>query len=127
MAFLLLAAPLLVRALQPAQELFSPLICPKVLNTFESLPDPTKYPEYTDSITGKWIDFAPDTWTSGFLPATAYALNSRNRFCPDNVDWLALGRASAGPLVALEAKNTLGHDVGFLSYPFVDEISVFVL
>jgi hypothetical protein len=127
MAFLLLAAPLLARALQPAPELFSPCIYLKVLNTFESLPNPIKYPEYTDSIAGKWLDFAPDTWTSGFLPATAYALHTRNRFCPDDVDWLALGRASAGPLVPLEAKNTLGHDVGFLSYPFVDEIAVFVL
>lgn len=127
MAFLLLAAPLLVHALQPAHELFSPSISPKILNTLESLPHPTKYPEYTDSIVGKWLDFAPNTWTSGFLPSTAYALYTRNFFCPDGIDWLALGRSSAGPLVPLEAKNTLGHDVGFLSYPFVDEISVFVL
>ncbi len=124
--FLLTIAPLPSLGHKPAKELFSPIISHKVLNTFQSLPYPTKYPEYTDTIVGDWLDFPPDTFTSGFLPATAYALNARGLLCPDGVDWLSLGRASTGALVPLETKNTVGHGVGFLSYPFAEEISVFV-
>jgi len=123
---LVIIAPILSFAYKPAKELFSPIISYKVLNTFQSLPYPTKYPEYTDTIVGDWLYFSPDTWTSGFLPATAYALNARSLLCPDGIDWLSLARASTGALVPLETNNTVGHDVGFLSYPFAEEISVFV-
>ena len=129
MALLLLpiiVAPLLSLAYEPAKELFSPIIPHKVLNTFQSLPHPIQYPEYTDTTVGDWIYFPPDTFTSGFFPATAYALNTRSRLCPDGIDWLSIGRASSAALVPLEIKNTVGHAVGFLSYPFAEEISVFV-
>jgi len=127
MALLLLpiiVAPLLSLAYEPAKELFSPTIPHKVLNTFQSLPQPIQYPEYTDTIVGDWLYFPPDTFTSGFFPATAYALNTRSLRCPDGIDWLSIGRASAAALVPLETKNTVGHAVGFLSYPFAEEISV---
>jgi len=112
-------------------ELFSPLIPAKVLKTFEALPKPVQYPQYTDSSVGKWQFFVPDTWTSGFFPVTAYALNTRKNLCgatPANglgtADWLTLGRSASNGLIPLETKNSQGHDVGFLSYPFREELVI---
>ncbi|KAF8638888.1 hypothetical protein AX17_001941 [Amanita inopinata Kibby_2008] len=78
---------------------------------------------------GKWLYFSPNTWTSGFLPATGYALRRRQQLCGSSndlhiADWLYLGRAASSGLVPLEANNTVGHDVGFLSFPFVEELFV---
>ena len=129
-ALLVLGLPLLTNALVP-KELYSPLIYRKVLDTFRALPDPTRYPQYTNRTAGDWLYFAPDTWTSGFLPATAYALNARKPLCPSarqlqDIDWLSLGRAASNALIPLEAENSVGHDVGFLSFPFADELVVSV-
>lgn len=114
----------------PAQ-LFSPLVPQKVLATFKSLPNPVQYPQWTDGTTGRWVLFNPDTWTSGFFPATGYALNTRKHLCgatPENglgsADWLALGRAASSALIPLGTSNHVGHDVGFLSFPFVEELAV---
>ncbi|KAJ7632123.1 glycoside hydrolase family 88 protein [Roridomyces roridus] len=122
--------PLAVAQSVPAQ-LFSSIIPPKVLATFKSLPSPIQYPQYTDTIQGEWIDFVPDTWTSAFFPATLYALNTRKTLCgatPSNglnaANWLALGRSASNGLIPLELTNNQGHDVGFLSFPFVEELKI---
>ncbi|KXN91204.1 hypothetical protein AN958_02237 [Leucoagaricus sp. SymC.cos] len=60
-------------------ELFSPLIPQKILATFESLPNPAMYPQYTDRTVGDLQFFVPDLWTPGFFPATGYALNTRTK------------------------------------------------
>jgi hypothetical protein len=89
-----------------------------------------QYPQYTDRTSGQWIDFPTDYWTSGFLPATLYAMHTREELCPSlssGVNWLGLGRRWSAGLTALEAHNTVGHDVGFISMPFVDEITLFVV
>ncbi|KAF9448915.1 glycoside hydrolase family 88 protein [Macrolepiota fuliginosa MF-IS2] len=111
-------------------ELFSPLVPQKILATFQNLPNPTKYPQYTDQTVGAWQLFSPDTWTSGFFPATGYALNTRKSLCGatssnglDIADWLELSREASTALVPLEIKNNEGHDVGFLSFPFVEELA----
>jgi len=114
-------------------ELFSPLIPQKVLNTFNALPSPIQYPQYTDSTNGKWLYFSPNTWTSGFFPATGYALNARKAFCgvtPRNglgaANWLNLARSASNGLLPLDASHGLGHDVGFISFPFVEELALCV-
>ncbi|KAG6836568.1 hypothetical protein H0H93_006672 [Arthromyces matolae] len=111
-------------------ELFSPLVPQKVLSTYNALPKPVQYPQYTTT-TGQWLYFSPDTWTSGFFPATPYALNSRKAVCPPTdanglsiADWLTLGRSASTGLIPLEAGNHQGHDQGFLSFPFAEELAV---
>jgi len=103
----------------------------KVLATAKSLPVSIQYPKYTDRTEGDWLFFSPDTWTSGFFPATPYALNTRKSLCRatkanglDAADWVALGRSASNGLIPLETKNTVGHDVGFLSFPFVEELAI---
>lgn len=114
----------------PPTELFSPLVAEKVLRTALSPPTPAQYPQYTDRAAGDWLYFAPDTWTSGFFPATLYALHARAQLCrwpaANAAQWLALGRRWSAAEVPLAADNTVGHDVGFLSYPFVAELAVCV-
>lgn len=92
-----------------------------------------RYPQYTDTTAGKWILFGPDTWTSGFFPATLYALNERKTVCPATAanglaqaDWLNLGRSISTGLIPLTIKTGVGHDLGFLSFPFVDEYDLYV-
>ncbi|KAK7449784.1 hypothetical protein VKT23_013260 [Stygiomarasmius scandens] len=113
-------------ASQVPSELFSPLIPSKVLNTSRILPTPIKYPQYTTR-DGTWQLFVPDTWTSGFFPSTPYALDTRAKLCPSQTagtDWVALGRSLSTGLIPLETHNTQGHDVGFLSMPFMLELDV---
>ena len=112
-------------------ELFSPLIVQKLLATAQLLPGiPTSYPQYTTRDTGKWLLFGADTWTSGFLPATFYALVERAAVCPRSMNgtsgaqWLEIARASATGEIPLETHTSVGHDVGFLSFPFVEELAV---
>jgi hypothetical protein len=117
-------------AAKPPAELYSSLVPQKVLATFNALPNPVKYPEYSTT-DGTWQYFPPDTWTSGFFPVTGYALNTRkNLCCPSDAnglgtaDWLALSRAASNGLIPLEVNTGVGHDVGFLSFPFVEELIV---
>ncbi|KAJ4488572.1 glucuronyl hydrolase [Lentinula aciculospora] len=117
-------------------QLFSPLIPQKVANTTTSLPSPIQYPQYTTtwnvSNPGTWQDFIPDTWTSGFFPASLYALNTRKNLCGatdanalGTVDWVELGRSLSTGLIPLETNNTnLQHDVGFVSFPFAEELLI---
>jgi len=113
-------------------ELFSPLVPQKVLAAFNALPSPIQYPQYTDTTAGKWLYFSPNTWTSGFFPATGYAMNTRTQLCGTSssnglgsANWLSLGRAASNGLLSLDASHGIGHDVGFISFPFVEELAVY--
>lgn len=114
--------------------LFSPLITQKLLSDAQLMPGvPTSYPQYTTPDTGVWRYFGADNWTSGFLPATFYALAERASICPcalngtTTTQWLEIGRSSATGEIPLEIHTSVGHDVGFLSFPFVDELAMYVL
>lgn len=116
-------------AATPPAELYSPLLA-KINNTGTNLTTPAVYPEYTDS-QGQWLYFPTDGWTTGFLPTTLYALNTRLTLCPDaqelnTTNWLTEARHWTTPEVSLETNNTQGHDVGFLSFPFQEELKVCV-
>ncbi|KAH9842985.1 d-4,5 unsaturated-glucuronyl hydrolase-like protein [Rhodofomes roseus] len=112
----------------PPAELYSPLVAEKIRTTALSPPNPMQYPQYTDRTVGDWLYFSPDTWTTGFFPATLYAIYDRAQSChwgADNAsEWLALGRQWSSAEVSLEKNNTLEHDVGFVSFPFMDELQV---
>ncbi|OJT11143.1 Unsaturated glucuronyl hydrolase, partial [Trametes pubescens] len=86
------------------------------------------YPQYTDRTDGNWIWFSPDQWTAGFFPSTLYAMHERTTLCGSRAgsasQWLTLGRAWSTGEIPLEAHTGVGHDVGFLSYPFMDELKV---
>ena len=114
----------------PPPELFSPLIGQKFLATAQTHRSPAQYPQWTDRNTGAWDWFSPDTWTSGFLPVAMYALNTRASLCPsaglNSTNWVTLGQTWSAAEVPLETNNTLGHDVGFVSFPFVEEITLCV-
>lgn len=117
---------------KPAKQLVSPLIPSKLLATTKSLPSPIKYPQWTTS-TGSWSFFPPDSWTSGFLSTSLYALNTRKTLCGATAknqlgiaDWIQLGRETSAALAQLTINNGVGHDVGFLSYPFMEELKVCV-
>ncbi|KAH8118301.1 d-4,5 unsaturated-glucuronyl hydrolase-like protein [Phellopilus nigrolimitatus] len=116
-----------VHAATPPSELFSGLVAQKVSKTASNLSTPAVYPQYTDA-SGQWLYFPADTWTSSFFPATLYALNTRASLCPDDglnsTDWLGEARRWSAPETSLESKNTVGHDVGFLSFPFQEELSL---
>ncbi|KAF9049207.1 d-4,5 unsaturated-glucuronyl hydrolase-like protein [Hymenopellis radicata] len=118
---------LLSSAQTPAAELFSSSIASKILATTNSLPASIQYPQWTTAA-GDWSLFPPDTWTSGFFPATLYALNTRKTLCGGNAldaaDWLSLGRATSAALAPLTTTNTVGHDVGFLSFPYIEELKI---
>lgn len=109
-------------------ELYYGLVPQKVLATAKSLPATIRYPQYTDSV-GKWLLFDPRTWTSGFFPATLYALEARKQLCGATsgnslgiADWLNWGRSTSNGLLTLSDANGIGHDVGFLSFAFADEL-----
>ncbi|KIK95958.1 glycoside hydrolase family 88 protein [Paxillus rubicundulus Ve08.2h10] len=110
-------------------ELYSSLIPQKLLATTNTQRNPPQYPQYTDRVVGEWQWFSPDTWSSGFLPATMYELHTRTRLCTgqgsgEGTDWVDLGRVWSAAEVPLETKTSVGHDVGFLSFPFVQELLV---
>ncbi|KAH6918980.1 glucuronyl hydrolase [Coprinopsis sp. MPI-PUGE-AT-0042] len=129
LASLILAAllPVQLVAGQIPPQLFSPLIPQKVLAAERARPN-VRWPQYTDQA-GKWLWFDAGAWTSGFFPATHYALNTRKTLCggtPSNglnlADWRALGISSSVGL-PLDARS-VGHDVGFISFPFVEELAL---
>lgn len=131
LALLALLTSTLATAATPPKTLFSPLIPHKILATARAVRP--QYPQYTDTTTGTWKWFSPDTWTSGFFPATLYAMNTREHLCGASAsagagggkaNWADLGRAWSTNLIPLETKTGVGHDVGFLSFPFVEELAV---
>jgi hypothetical protein len=114
----------------PPAELYSPLVSLKIAATANSPPNSSQYPENTDQSGKSWQYFPADGWTSGFLPATLYAMYDRAQLCRSEVnvfDWVSLGRAWSTALIPLETKNSVGHDVGFLSFPFSHELAMQVL
>ncbi|KAK0224995.1 glycoside hydrolase family 88 protein [Armillaria nabsnona] len=133
MRLFILTSAVLVAHLALAQivatNLYSSLIPSKVLVTANKLNN--KFPQYTDSSAGVWKLFSADKWTSGFFPATLYALETRKSLCGatsanrlDAADWASLGRKTSAGLAALMKSNNVGHDVGFLSFPFVHELDI---
>ena len=112
----------------PPTELYSPLIQQKVLKIAQAEPNPANYPEYTDRILGNWQYFPPDTWTTGFFPTTLYALNTRAKLCGtnDGDTWVQLGRSWSAAEIPLETTNSIGHDVGFVSMPFMEELNMWL-
>lgn len=116
-------------------EAFSPLVAQKVLATAQRIQNPPRYPQWTDRDAGAWQFFSPDTWTTGFFPSTLYALNERKTLCKSrgsdatliNTDWLSLGQTWSAAEVPLETKTGVGHDVGFLSFPFIEELKLYVI
>ncbi|KAI0637431.1 d-4,5 unsaturated-glucuronyl hydrolase-like protein [Trametes polyzona] len=115
----------------PPAELFSPLVAQKVLKTAQAFSSQApQYPQYTDRVNGKWIWFSPDQWTAGFFPSTLYAMGERKRLCGARAgsisesQWLDLGRTWSTGEIPLETHTGVGHDVGFLSYPFMDELAL---
>jgi len=114
---------LAIAATTPPAELYSPLISSKIQSFATSIPNPSAYPQYTDDIFGRWNNGVPDTWTAGFFSATLYALNTRAKLCGTSggAAWVELGRQWSTGIIPLETHNTVGHDVGFLSMPFVEE------
>lgn len=117
---------LTVGAQSAPSELYSPLVSQKVLAVAQSEPNPAKYPQYTDRTAGAWLYFSPNTWTSGFFPTTLYALNTRAQLCgtSDGQSWVKLGRQWSTGEIPLEQSNGVGHDVGFLSMPFIEELAM---
>ncbi|KAI0747607.1 d-4,5 unsaturated-glucuronyl hydrolase-like protein [Daedaleopsis nitida] len=113
-------------------ELFSPLVAQKVLKTALEFQhhSPPQYPQLTDRVKGEWQWFDADGWTTGFFPATLYAMYERTKLCHKSnaagnaAQWLELGRTWATGEISLESHNSVGHDVGFLSFPFMDELNV---
>ncbi|KAF9533511.1 glycoside hydrolase family 88 protein [Crepidotus variabilis] len=110
-------------------DLFSPLIAQKVLHTYQSLPSLNQYPHVTDSTQGKWKYMPSDWWTAGFFPATLYLMNTRKTQCGASneqamADWLNLGRSASSALLGVTDAGDVGHDVGFVSFAFSEELKV---
>ncbi|KAH7104068.1 Six-hairpin glycosidase [Auriculariales sp. MPI-PUGE-AT-0066] len=110
--------------------LFDPLVASKVLATAKTVQNPPKIPSIT-STSGTWTWSSANSWTSGFFPATLYQLSKRECMCSGSTsvngstpDWRGLGRTWSAALVPLHWHNGVGHDVGFLSWPFVDELAL---
>lgn len=127
-SLLLLFLPVIVQSASVPAQLYSPIIAQK-LASFASSYNGT-YPQWTDHANpARWINFPADKWTSAFFPATLYEMNTRRTLCPDlaggaKADWLGLGRGWDDGLIPLEIKNTVNHDVGFLSFPFIEELKL---
>lgn len=111
-------------------ELYSSTIGSKIFAIAEKEPAPPLYPQYTDRTQGTWQYFDPNTtWTTGFFPATLYAMHTRQTLCPsesDETDWVSLGRSWSTGIIPFETHNDLQHDVGFVSFPFQEELQMCV-
>ncbi|EJU00845.1 Six-hairpin glycosidase [Dacryopinax primogenitus] len=113
-------------------ELYSPIIAQKLLKTAQSQSIANSYPQYTyPGGNGSWDLFTADTWTSAFFSGELYLLNQRfTTLCPgnsaniDGTNWIAEGMDWSEGLAGLTASNTLGHDVGFISQPFRDDVAL---
>ena len=127
LVFLLSALPASWAA-EPPEELYSPLVSSKILATAHDTRDGKSYPHNTDQVNGIWNYVGTDWWTSGFFPATLYSMNRRSELCPNTADapadWVNLGQVWSADLTRLLIKNSVGHDVGFISFPFVDELTM---
>lgn len=132
----LVLAPLLAAAIPKIPiELYSPLISQKLLETSQKFSaSNTVYPQWTtiSPSDGKWQFFRTDTWTSGFFPASMILMYERGQMCPDGslvsqqdaTTNLDQGRTWSVPLTGLETTNNVKHDVGFISFPFWEELKI---
>ena len=114
-------------AAKPPIELYSRLVSSKILATARDRRDGESYPHNTDQVNGTWNYVHTDWWTSGFFPATLYSMDRRSELCPktvDQVDWVDLGQVWSADLTKLLVRNSVGHDVGFISFPFVNELTM---
>ena len=126
LVFVLSALPVSWAA-DPPMQLYSPLVSSKILATAGDRRDGKSYPHNTDQVNGIWNYVKTNWWTSGFFPATLYSVNRRSELCPntvDRVDWVNLGQVWSADLTTLLINNTVGHDVGFISFPFADELAM---
>ncbi|KAG8746109.1 hypothetical protein FRC12_014363, partial [Ceratobasidium sp. 428] len=110
-----------------SDSIFSPYIAQKYARVGSKYRS-AQYP-HTTAANGTWTWNGADWWTSGFLPASFYLLNERKNLCPkdknlSSVDWLTLGRHWSDSLVPLQSGNGQGHDQGFLSLPYLEELRV---
>ncbi|KZT61518.1 glycoside hydrolase family 88 protein [Calocera cornea HHB12733] len=137
LSLLLASLPLLTTGQSLPQipaELYSPLIPQKLLQTAQSQSLPSAYPQYTYPApggNGSWQLFPADTWTSAFFSGQLYLLNQRfTTLCPgadasgSSTSWVSDGQGWSEGLAALVGGNTLGHDVGFVSQPFRDDLTL---
>jgi hypothetical protein len=120
--------PTLALSAVPA-ELYSTLVADKAYTATTLVKQSSwTFPQYTDSSIGKWSWFQAQTWTSGFFPGALYLLNTRAKKCPQSsaakYDFLTLGRKWSDGLVQIETNNGVQHDVGFISFPFQDELTL---
>jgi len=112
-AWALLATSLLaVQAADVPAVAFSHLVPEKVLATARQLKaHPASYPHISNKATpSQWAWEKADWWTSGFFPATLYALNTRASLCPssasiDIANWLYEGQSASSALIPLTNGN----------------------
>jgi hypothetical protein len=111
------------------QELWSPLIPQKLARTSANVSTTVSF-QLTDSANGTWVPYGVNYWTAGFLPVQLYAMHRREELCPSlkttDTDWLERGREWSLGLLPLVQNNTVQHDVGFLSFPFFEELKMCV-
>jgi hypothetical protein len=107
-------------------DLYSPAINTKLDNTSSYYAK--LYPQITDhGNPAHWQLLEVDEWTSGFFPATMYEMYRRQLLCPlysDGINWLGKARVWSEAIVFLQNGNSLGHDQGFVSLPFVYELGL---
>lgn len=108
-----LAATLTNAADIPTSVAFSSAIPEKVLATAKQLSSHAgSYPHITNfNDSTQWVWVVADWWTSGFFPATLYALNDRASLCNsseglDIADWVAEGQSASDALLPLTNGNT---------------------
>jgi hypothetical protein len=117
-------------SVQPAGEIFSPLIQQKVLATAQNSSAilTGSFPWFTTRNNGTWRWFPTDEWVSGFLPSTIYELNRRAAKCPSGnfgtTSFQTLGNQWASDLLPLLNHTTVGVDIGFISLPFQYQIAL---
>ncbi|KAG8736381.1 hypothetical protein FRC11_002671 [Ceratobasidium sp. 423] len=118
----------------PPSQLTSLLIASKLASTAATLPSsgPPTYPQWTYlSGNGTWEYFPAAKWTSGFLPASLYLMNTRKSVLCKNdngtgsTDWLAAAQNWMQGLDPVASPNAglfdgVRHDVGFLSFGWIE-------
>lgn len=108
-----------------SRKLFDSTLSKKLLSFSQNQPNPIAYPDLTTS-DGRWVFRKADWWTSGFYPATMYAMHNRAVLCKSGQmvanGWKAIGQSWSSGEIPLALMNSVGHDVGFLSLPFIQEL-----
>ncbi|KAH7344841.1 d-4,5 unsaturated-glucuronyl hydrolase-like protein [Rhizoctonia solani] len=122
----------------PPSQLISPLIASKLASTAGTLSSngPPTYPQWTYlSGNGTWEYFPAAKWTSGFLPASFYLMNTRKTVLCKNdnetgsTDWLETAQNWMQGLDPIANPNAglfdgVRHDVGFLSFGWIEALAL---